>query len=98
MSLGVPRDGFRERGLPFETRANADQLEAILAPEGPVLIIAGPGSGPLSGHTGNKTIERFPRYEYGYLASADCLLPTPFRAFGRPTPRMSHELCPSSPG
>lgn len=31
--------------LPFETPANPDQLEAILATEGPVLIIAGPGSG-----------------------------------------------------
>ena len=29
----------------FDTKANIDQKEAILATEGPVLIIAGPGSG-----------------------------------------------------
>ena len=29
----------------FQTKANPQQLEAILATDGPVLIIAGPGSG-----------------------------------------------------
>lgn len=31
--------------IPLESRANSQQLEAILATDGPVLIIAGPGSG-----------------------------------------------------
>ena len=30
---------------PFQTKANPQQLQAILATDGPVLIIAGPGSG-----------------------------------------------------